>query len=148
MANDQHIQWLQNNVALYRRLPAEFLPDLLAMIPDFIKQVNWEEKNGQKITEEIKVCIAAGACLLVLRLPYGLKTYRKFRTIQMFPTEFSPLGEDSRLGDANAHRVRLGWQWVQKGMSDGEDGFNLVLHEFAHVIDGASLDSKTDGVPP
>lgn len=148
MANDQHIQWLQQNVALYRRLPAELRTDLLAMIPGFIKHVTWAGQDGHHITEEMKVCIAAEACLPVLRLSQGLKTYRKLMTIQVFPGEFSPPGESPRPGDANARQVRLGWQWVQKGMADGEDGYNLVLHEFAHIIDFASLDSKADGVPP
>ena len=145
MANEQHIQWLQRNVALFRRLPVELRDDLLAMIPSFIDQVKWEGQADQEITEEMQFCIAAEACLPVLRLSQGLKTYRKLMTIQIFPDEFSPTGESPRPGDANARQVRLGWQWVQKGMVDGEDGYNLVLHEFAHIIDFASLDSKADG---
>lgn len=148
MAQEQHILWLQKNVALFRRLPSELRGELLEMIPGFIKHVTWEGKDGQAITDEMKVCIAAEACLPVLRLAQGLKTYRKLMNIEIYPAEFSPTGEGSRLGDAGARKVRLGWQWVQKGMADGEDGFNLVLHEFAHVIDYASLDSKADGVPP
>ena len=148
MSQEQHTLWLQKNVALFRRLPAELRTELLEMIPGFIKHVNWEGKDGQAITEEMKVCIAGEACLPVLRLTQGLKTYRKLMNIEIYPAEFSPNGEGARQGDATARKVRLGWSWVQQGMADGEDGFNLVLHEFAHVIDFASLDSKADGVPP
>lgn len=148
MANEQHIQWLQRNVAIFRRLPVELRDDLLAMIPSFTDQVKWEGQADQEITEEMQVCIAAEACLPVLRLKMGLKVYRKLQLIQVFPRDLSPAGSNSAAGDTNGQRVRLGWHWAQNGMANGEDGYNLVLHEFAHVIDFASLDGRADGVPP
>jgi len=148
MANEQLEQWLQNNVALYRRMPGDLRTNLVSMVPDFVKQIKWEGQEGQKITEEMKACVAAEACIPVLRLKQGIKVYRKLNSIEIFPRDLNPTGDGFAAGDTDGRRVRLGWHWAQHGMADGEDGYNLVLHEFAHVIDFASLDGKADGVPP
>jgi Mlc titration factor MtfA (ptsG expression regulator) len=42
--------------------------------------------------------------------------------------------------------VRLAWDQVLAGGRDACDGFNVVLHEFAHHLDW--LDGEYDGVPP
>jgi Mlc titration factor MtfA (ptsG expression regulator) len=148
MADKQTQQWLEKNVSLYRRMPEELRVDLLEMIPAFIRQVQWEGKAGQAITEEMKACIAAEACIPVLRLKAGLKIYRKLTRVEVFPKDLSPIGMPGAAGCAIDSVVKLGWYWAEYGMSHGQDGYNLVVHEFAHVIDFASLDGKADGVPP
>lgn len=42
--------------------------------------------------------------------------------------------------------VRLAWNEVLTGCRDPHDGYNVVLHEFAHHLDW--LDGEIDGVPP
>jgi Mlc titration factor MtfA (ptsG expression regulator) len=148
MADEQTQQWLEKNVSLYRRMPEELRGDLLEMIPAFIRQVQWEGKAGQDITEEMKACIAAEACIPVLRLKVGLKIYRKLTRVEVFPKDLSPIDWPGAAGCATDTVVKLGWYWSEIGMNDGQDGYNLVVHEFAHVIDFASLDGKADGVPP
>ena len=148
MADKQTQQWLKKNVSLYRRLPEELRVDLLEMIPAFIRQVRWEGMVGQGVTEEMKVCIAAEACIPVLRLKAGLKIYRKLTRVEVFPKDLSPIDWPGAAGCATDSVVKLGWYWAEIGMNDGHDGYNLVVHEFAHVIDYASLDGKADGVPP
>jgi Mlc titration factor MtfA (ptsG expression regulator) len=51
------------------------------------------------------------------------------------------------LGEAwHDRRVRLSWPDVLRGGRDPSDGINLVLHEFAHHLDG--LDGDMGGLPP
>ena len=40
----------------------------------------------------------------------------------------------------------MSWDDVEKGAADFSDGHNVVLHEFAHQLDG--LLGSTDGAPP
>ena len=68
MADEQYQVWLTKSVALYRRMPQDLREDLLKMIPEFIRKVKWVGQEGQHVTEQIKVCIAAEACMPLLRL--------------------------------------------------------------------------------
>ena len=147
MADDPQHDWLNANVSLYRRMPADLQEELRVMIPEFISKVRWRGEEGFMITEEMKVCIAAEACIPVLKLRGGMEIYRRFESIELFPEDLRKVSGRGVAGDANGRRVRLGWRWAKEGMNDGEDGYNLVIHEFAHIIDFASLDGKADGVP-
>lgn len=147
MVDDPQHDWLNANVSLYRRMPADLQEELRVMIPEFISKVRWRGEEGFMITEEMKVCIAAEACIPVLKLRGGMEVYRRFESIEIFPEDLRKVSGRGVAGDANGRRVRLGWHWAKVGMNDGEDGYNLVIHEFAHVIDFASLDGKADGVP-
>lgn len=147
MANEQHQEWLKANVALYRRMPTELQNELLAVIPQFIGDVRWQGQEGLMVAEEMKVCIAAEACIPILRLRGGLEIYRRLESVEIFPEDLANVSGSGVAGDANGRRVRLGWRWAKEGMKNGEDGYNLVIHEFAHIIDFASLDGKADGVP-
>jgi len=147
MSDEQHQTWLNKNVSLYRRMSKDLRADLLRMIPEFIGKVKWVGHEDFHITEEIKVCIAAEACVPILRLKGGMEIYRRMESVEVYPKDLASLGKPGAAGDANGRRVRLGWHWAQVGMEDGHDGYNLVIHEFAHIIDFASSDGKADGVP-
>lgn len=123
-------------MAIYRRMPEDVKRDLEALIPWFIDKVEWSSHDGFRLTEAIKVCIAAEACLLIVRRPKD--DYRHFRRIKVCPKNMSSFNEEAKwAGDANRTTVRMGWYWAEHGMEDGEDNFNLVIHEFAHVLDFA-----------
>ena len=53
---------LERNVAIYRRMPEDVKRDLEALIRWFIDKVEWSSHDGFRLTETIKVCIAAEAC--------------------------------------------------------------------------------------
>ena len=147
MENNQHQEWLKTNVALYRRMPAELQTELVQLIPQFISKIRWRGEEGVQVTEEMQVCVAAEACIPILRLRGGLEIYRRLESVEIYPKDLASVSGPGVAGDANGRRVRLGWHWAKEGMNDGEDGYNLTLHEFAHIIDFASLDGKADGVP-
>ena len=47
---------------------------------------------------------------------------------------------------ASMREVHLSWKYLKKTIGKGRDGQNLVLHEFAHVID-FSDDGKAQSIP-
>ena len=47
---------------------------------------------------------------------------------------------------ASMREVHLSWKYLEKTIGNGSDGQNLVLHEFAHVID-FSDDGKAQSIP-
>ena len=111
MADDPQHDWLNANVSLYRRMPADLQEALRVMIPEFIGKVRWRGEEGFMITEEMKVCIAAEACIPVLKLRGGMEIYRRFESIEIFPEDLSKVNGRGVAGDANGRRVRLSLRW-------------------------------------
>ena len=126
------------------------------MIQVFLDEKEFEGCGGLTITDEIRVTIAAHACLLLL----GRETdiYPELRSILVYPSTYvsrysvqQPDGtvleeEEPNLGESWATGyVILSWDEVARDSARGDDGRNLVLHEFAHQLDDES--GASDGAP-
>jgi len=137
---------LNCKVAHYRNLPPSLRQKLEPLILKFIGRVDFKVPDGLELTEEMKVCVAAEACLLILHR--GWDCYRHLRSIDICSSEWKPRRENFRtVGSATGQRVWLLWDPSRRSMVHGSDGINIVLHEFAHVIDFASADGRPDGIP-
>jgi hypothetical protein len=148
------LQIIETNVPFYKSLPDEDKKELLRHILIFINEKHFEGCGGLKITDEIRVTIAAQACILLLhrKTDYypGLSSILVYPQAYVAPvTEHLPGGVvaeglDVRLGES-WHRgsVVLSWDDVRCGAADRHDGHNVVFHEFAHQLDdsGARGDS-------
>lgn len=124
----------------------------------FLASKEFSGAQGLAVTDEMAVAIAAQACLPVLRL--GLGWYDAFVGIVVHPDEVSVRREVVD-DDGVVHRytevlageamdggpMMLSWHDVQAG-GIGADAwaYNVVIHEFAHVID--LRDGVSDGMPP
>lgn len=142
---------------VYRQLPAADRRELEQRIQVFVAEKNFEGCGGLRMTEEIKVCIAAYACLLLLHRETDY--YPALRSILVYPsTYFVPEtryvgngmveeGRHARLGESWPQgAVVLAWDAVRRGPTpNGNEGHNLVLHEFAHQLDFE--DGRADGAP-
>jgi hypothetical protein len=129
---------LEENVAIYRRLPEDLTLAVEELIPWFIEKVEWEWSHwvGPKPDKELQqVCVACEACLLIARR--SKEDYAHFKKFIFFPTDLEPLEIENAAGDASSSsgRIRQGWYWTKHGMEDGVDNYNLTLHEFAHMLD-------------
>jgi hypothetical protein len=148
------------NVTHYSVLDAAERTELCAMMQVFLEEKNWEGCGSLILTDEIRVTIAAQACLLQLGLPHDY--YRNVESILVYPSTVVPpeqqpgvfesvgsLVEASVpiLGQAFARGpVILVWDAVLHGARHPEQGHNVVYHEFAHKLD--MLDGAADGTPP
>jgi len=151
--------FVRSNVAHYCVLDDAERSELQAMMQVFLEEKHWEGCGGLVLTDEIRVTIAAQACLLQLGLPHDY--YRNVESILVYPsTVVSPErhpGVFERvdgpvaasvpiLGQAFAQGpVILVWDAVLHGARHPEQGHNLVYHEFAHKLD--MLDGASDGTP-
>jgi len=52
----------------------------------FVAEKHWEGCGGLELTDEIRVTIAAGACLLVLELDFDM--LNRVKTVLVYPTEY------------------------------------------------------------
>ena len=133
--------------------------ELRAMMQVFLEEKHWEGCGGLDLTDEIRVTIAAQACLLQLGLPHDY--YRNVESILIYPSTVVPpehhpgvfervdgplAASDPLIGQAFAQGpVILVWDAVLHGARHPEQGHNVVYHEFAHKLD--MLDGAADGTP-
>jgi Mlc titration factor MtfA (ptsG expression regulator) len=147
---------VHRNVALAGRLAPSDRERLLRLVQLFLDEKPMEGCNGLELTEEIRVTIAAQACLLLLHLPYP--RYPRLKRILVYPGTFVPRRLEGatfgvvvrtpvpELGEAwESGTVILSWPSSLSGGRDESDGHNVVFHEFAHVLD--QEDGAADGVP-
>lgn len=148
--------FLRANVAAYQRLSAAEQAELERRILVFIDE-KYFEGIGIQITDEMRVTIAAGACLLELHREPSY--YPECQSIFVYPSAFGsvqtrylPGGvveerRTLRLGEAwGRGSVVLAWDAVACAARGLAGGHNVALHEFAHKLD--DLDGQMDGVPP
>ena len=150
-------EWLaiiERNVPFYKKLPPADKKELQRHILVFIGEKRFEGCGGLETTDEIKVTIAAQACILLLHRETNY--YPGLPSILVYPQAYVAHktqclaggvvaeGQDVRLGES-WHRgsVVLSWDDVRRTAADIHDGHNVVFHEFAHQLDcsGAKGDS-------
>lgn len=143
-------------VPLVSRLPGAERERIYRLMQLFLRDVPIEGCAGLEVTEEIRVTIAAQACLLLLKMPYP--KYTRVDRVLVYPSSFVPKTV-AHYGSGQVVRpdvpargqawqsgvVILGWDSVRRDTSIATDGDNVVLHEFAHMLDGE--DGGMDGVP-
>ena len=138
---------LRRHLPIMARLPPGLQLRLKGHIQAFIAEKPFIGCRGQVITDEVRVTIAAHACLLLLghaKPDY----YPRLRQVLVYPDAFlvdreRPLG--AGLVQEQRHtlsgeswtqgQVILSWADVLAGAADPADGRNVALHEFAHQID-------------
>jgi MtfA peptidase len=123
----------------------------------FLDQKEFTGANGLVVDDAMAVCIAAQAVLPVLH--FGLAPYSSFVGIVVHPDEVvarrSVMDDDGVVhaydevlaGEAmEGGPVMLSWRDVEAAGASADWGYNVVIHEFAHVLDMG--DGAADGVPP
>ena len=147
---------LDERLPVYAALAPPEQRRLQQLIQLFIAKKRFYGCAGLEITEEIKVTIAAQACLLLLNR--GWSVYPKLSAILVYPEAFRVQRDQHSEGIVSATsrnlsgeswsngRVILSWDNVERGVTDFSDGQNVVLHEFSHQLDSES--GSTNGAPP
>jgi len=149
-------EWLsiiQRNVPYYKCLTAEDQSELQKLIQVFLGEKKFEGCGGLKITDEIRVTIAAQACILLLGGTSDF--YPRLYSIIVYPSAFVAKvhqrqgdgvvidGLQPRLGESwSRGAIVLSWNDVLQGACDIHDGHNLVYHEFAHQLDNESGEAR------
>lgn len=150
------VEILERNIEVYRNLPMPLRMQLRKLIKRFLHKKHFSGAGGLELTDEIRVTIAAQACMLQLNRKGAL--YPRLKYIIVYPTAFvvsrtetdasGVSGEARRglLGESwDNGKVILAWDNVLHGARNFVDGQNVVLHEFSHQLDSES--GSTDGAP-
>lgn len=135
------------------------LPRLRLLAAEFLRDKQFHGAHGFVITDEVALSIAAQAVLPVLHLPGGLDWYDDFVGIVVHSSEVvarrtttDEAGvvheyDEVVAGEAmDRGPVMLSWQDVLASSITADEGYNVVIHEFAHKIDmrGGAADGCPD----
>lgn len=148
---------LERNVPLFQHLPAADREELLGHIQVFIAEKHWEGCGGLELDDEIRVTIAAQACVLLLHRDSDY--YPRVTSILVYPSLYVAReersigggiweeGDEARLGHTHERMgvIVLAWDAALHGSRIWDDGPNVVIHEFAHQLDFEN--ASTDGTP-
>ncbi len=154
---------LHQRFGFWSRLDEQDRAELRRHILVFLNEKRVEGAAGQEITDEVRVLIAAHACLLLLHRDTDY--YPGVGTILVYPHAY--VAESKRVGPGGVvteeRGVRLGeswhgvssalsggpivlaWDHVLHGAADIHDGQNVALHEFAHALDAE--EGSVNGAP-
>lgn len=147
---------LGRNFPLYTRLSDEDRRELQGHIHVFLDEKKFEGCGGLEMTDEVRVTIAAQACLLLLHRETDY--FPVMKSVFVYPSLFfadvveedeagivSEFQED-RSGEAwDYGPVVLSWEDALAGAGGEEGGYNSVIHEFVHQLDLEN--GAADGVP-
>jgi Mlc titration factor MtfA (ptsG expression regulator) len=153
----ERLTLIQRHVVFFPRLSASDRAELLGHVQVFLAEKRFEGCGGFAITDEVRVTIAAQACLLLLHR--STDYFPDLLTILVYPLTYMveekrQIGEHvweegtvGRLGETGRRMgsLVLSWGAVKHGAADPSDGKNVVLHEFAHQLDYEN--DAADGVP-
>jgi MtfA peptidase len=147
---------LTRRYSMYSRLPSADRRELEGLIQVFLAEKRFEGCGGQEITDEVRVLIAAQACLLLLHRE--TECYPRLHSVLVYPSSYIARawhvekdgtvieGDQARGGESWPHgAVVLAWDGAIAGAAELNKKNNLVLHEFAHQLD--EEDGIADGAP-
>jgi Mlc titration factor MtfA (ptsG expression regulator) len=147
---------IEKNVPYVAHLPRADRDVLTGHVQVFLAEKRFEGCGGLELTDEVRVTIAAQACILLLHQQTDY--YPNLVSILVYPTTYVVRGgrptregliaegPEARLGESwSRDVVVLAWDSVLSGAADIHDGHNVVLHEFAHQLDQES--GGGDGAP-
>lgn len=147
---------LRQRVPYFRKMPADLQLQLKKHIQVFIAEKPFIGCAGLEVTDEMRVTIAAQACLLTLNRRTG---YPQLRQILVYPAAFmvdrvqthgGGIQQEQRQalsGESwSQGQVILSWNDTVQGAAVADDGHNVVIHEFAHQLDQEN--GSANGAPP
>jgi Mlc titration factor MtfA (ptsG expression regulator) len=147
---------LQRRWPLYNQLPPLRALQLRRLIAQFLYQKQFIGCAGLEVTEEMKLLVAAQACLLLVGRRRA-ELFPRLSQVLLYPSDFVvprnseeagvvTQGSASLAGESwSDGRVILAWDRVLDGLHHEEHAGNVVIHEFAHQLDSES--GVTNGAP-
>ena len=151
------LEIIEQRVPYYQLLPEADRKELLGHIQVFLAEKHFEGCDGVSVTDEMKIVIAAQACILLLHRPPDY--FPLLESILIYPHPFVSKVQSHLPGGIVSERMQarvgeswgfgtviLAWDDVLNGAIDTNDGHNVVMHEFAHQLDEES--GSANGSPP
>ncbi|WOD44355.1 zinc-dependent peptidase [Hwangdonia lutea] len=133
--NESQKSILKNQFSFYKKLSDKEKKYFEHRVALFIKDKDFIGRDGNRITDEMKVLISATAVMLT----FGFRDFYigVISKIVIYPNKFySNTNKAYHRGEFNPKlkALVLSWDDFKAGFNDGKDNLNLGIHEFTHAI--------------
>jgi Mlc titration factor MtfA (ptsG expression regulator) len=150
-------QGVTQRIVLLQELDAVQMARLRELTTWFLHSKAINGVQGLDVTLAMRVTVAAQACLLILNL--DIDYFDNWVEVILYPGAFR-VNHEQRDAIGLVHSVArdltgeawlrgpviLSWDDVERDTYHPQPGHNVVVHEFAHKLDG--LNGATNGMPP
>ncbi|MFK8013972.1 MAG: zinc-dependent peptidase [Gammaproteobacteria bacterium] len=143
-------------VAIVAHMPPPLQSRLEGLVNVFLDEKRFIGCAGLQVDDTIAVVIATQACLLLVNRPGGC--FDPLHSVLVYPRAFyvehenvdehGVISRDRRLlsGESwSEGQVVVSWDDARSGGAHHADGYNVVVHEFAHQLDGET--GTVNGAP-
>ena len=139
--NQQSI--LRNRFTFYKKLNDKQQDYFEHRVASFITDKTFIGREGQQITDEVKVLVSATAIMLT----FGFRDFYigLMDKIFVYPDEFySKMNDAYHKGEFNPRlgALVISWEHFEEGFDISNDNLNLGIHEFAHAIHMNSMKER------
>jgi Mlc titration factor MtfA (ptsG expression regulator) len=104
-------------------------------VKQFLNSFEYQLRGNMRLTEEVRAVLGGGAARLSMYLPEECFNY--FDTIVLYPDLYHSrhTGRNHK-GEVNpgGRTIVFSWKSIIEGFARGEDGLNLLMHEYAHAL--------------
>jgi Mlc titration factor MtfA (ptsG expression regulator) len=101
----------------------------------FLNSFEYKLRGKMRLTFEVRAVIGGGAARMTMYLPEECFYY--YDTIVLYPDFYHSVhtGKNHK-GEVNpgGRTIVFSWKGIQEGFNRGEDGLNLLMHEYAHAL--------------
>lgn len=147
---------LEHRFVPFRRLGGEDRRELLGHTRVLLEEKRFEGCGGFELTDEARVLVAGQASVLLLHRQSDyfprLSSILIYPDAYVVPVQYEAGGglvvedEIDHIGESwETGSLIVSWKDVLRGAAGKDRGCNVVLHEFAHQVDGET--GEPDGVP-
>lgn len=133
--NPNQLSILRSRFTFYKKLDEKQKQHFEHRVASFIIDKTFIGREGQVISDEIKVLVSATAVMLT----FGFRDYfiGLIDKIFVYPDEFySNANDEYHKGEINPRlgALVISWKHFEHGFDISNDNLNLGIHEFAHAI--------------
>ncbi len=152
---DELWDWAFRGHKIFRGMPDADIEPLRRLTTLFLATKRFDPVGGAEVDDELKVSVATQACLPLVGL--DIDWYRDFSTIIITPDYYNVTKREAdEAGVIHEYEDEFAGESFDLGpvalsipdidASGWGDGYNVVIHEMAHKIDGRN--GVYDGCPP
>lgn len=119
----------------YKRLSFRRRRKFEIRIKRFLNSFDYELRGNMRFTPEVQAVLGGAAARISLNLPE--ECFNFYNTIVLYPDYYhSKVTGRNHKGEVapGARTIVFSWRGITEGFNRGDDGLNLLMHEYAHAL--------------
>jgi Mlc titration factor MtfA (ptsG expression regulator) len=132
---DGVIKYLALYFPFYKKLPFRRKRRFEIRVKSFLNSFEYQLRGNMRLTHEVRAVLGGAAARISMYLPE--ECFNFYDTIVLYPDFYhSVFTGKNHKGEVNpgGRTIVFSWKGIQEGFNRGEDGLNLLVHEYAHAL--------------